>query len=209
MAIKDHPQIRERALIVASRLLRERGYDGTRMEDVATELSVTPPALYWHFPSKADLFYELIQRIIDRFNAALDEARQGDQDPGSLLRRTVEAHTLVQLEGIESSQAYSQISFAHPQVAAWMSDDQADSLRRQVRQYFRNMEELIQRGLSAGVFRDCDPTVAAFAILNISEFAHLWFRPGRSLSAAQVAKMHGEFALRIVRWAPQEKDTNK
>src|SRR5688500_907734 len=56
-----------RVLIVeaAGRLFGERGYDGTRLDDVATAAGVTKPVLYRHFDSKRALYLALLARHRD------------------------------------------------------------------------------------------------------------------------------------------------
>jgi AcrR family transcriptional regulator len=58
------PVTERRALIVeaAGRLFGERGYDATRLDEVAAAAGVTKPVLYRHFDSKADLYLALLER---------------------------------------------------------------------------------------------------------------------------------------------------
>jgi AcrR family transcriptional regulator len=53
-----------RVLIVeaAGRLFGERGYDGTRLDDVAAAAGVTKPVLYRHFDHKTALYLALLER---------------------------------------------------------------------------------------------------------------------------------------------------
>jgi AcrR family transcriptional regulator len=53
-----------RALIVeaAGRLFGERGYDATRLDEIAAAAGVTKPILYRHFDSKRDLYLALLER---------------------------------------------------------------------------------------------------------------------------------------------------
>jgi AcrR family transcriptional regulator len=48
-------ETRERLLRAAADVFAERGYDGTRVADIATAAGVSNGALYAHFTSKADL----------------------------------------------------------------------------------------------------------------------------------------------------------
>jgi AcrR family transcriptional regulator len=48
-------ETRERLLAAAADVFAERGYDGTRVADIAAAAGVSNGALYAHFPSKADL----------------------------------------------------------------------------------------------------------------------------------------------------------
>jgi AcrR family transcriptional regulator len=58
------PLEERRALLVeaAGRLFGERGYEGTRLDDVAAAAGVTKPILYRHFDSKKALYLALLER---------------------------------------------------------------------------------------------------------------------------------------------------
>jgi AcrR family transcriptional regulator len=73
-----------RVLIVeaAGRLFGERGYDGTRLDDVAAAAGVTKPVLYRHFDNTTALYLALL----DRHRA----------DPGSFAAAVPAAGTLEQ-----------------------------------------------------------------------------------------------------------------
>jgi AcrR family transcriptional regulator len=61
------PVEERRELIVeaAGRQFGERGYDGTRLDDVAAAAGVTKPVLYRHFESKRALYLALLARHRD------------------------------------------------------------------------------------------------------------------------------------------------
>jgi AcrR family transcriptional regulator len=67
---------RERALGVASRLFRERGYSATSLQEIANELGVTKAALYYHFDSKIEILRALVEPIF----SALEDVLAGDVD---------------------------------------------------------------------------------------------------------------------------------
>src|SRR6202451_4800075 len=48
-------ETRERLLAAAADVFAERGYDGTRVADIAAAAGVSNGAMYAHFPSKAEL----------------------------------------------------------------------------------------------------------------------------------------------------------
>ena len=58
------PVAERRALIVeaAGRLFGERGYEATRLDEIAAAAGVTKPILYRHFDSKRDLYLALLER---------------------------------------------------------------------------------------------------------------------------------------------------
>jgi AcrR family transcriptional regulator len=61
------PVAERRTLIVeaAGRLFGERGYDGTRIDEIAAAAGVTKPIVYRHFGSKRDLYLSLLDRHRD------------------------------------------------------------------------------------------------------------------------------------------------
>jgi AcrR family transcriptional regulator len=61
------PFAERRTLIVEAggRLFGERGYDGTRIDEIAAAAGVTKPIVYRHFGSKRDLYLSLLDRHRD------------------------------------------------------------------------------------------------------------------------------------------------
>src|SRR6266516_2162531 len=54
-------ETRERLLRAAADVFAERGYDGTRVADIAAAAGVSNGALYAHFASKADLLVDALR----------------------------------------------------------------------------------------------------------------------------------------------------
>lgn len=55
---------RGRILASAERLFAERGFDGVTMPMIAQASGITAGAIYKHFDSKADLFFEVVRRAV-------------------------------------------------------------------------------------------------------------------------------------------------
>lgn len=73
------PVAERRGLIVeaAGRMFGERGYDGTRLDDIAAAAGVTKPILYRHFDSKRDLYLQLLARHRDDLPSFLGAIPEG------------------------------------------------------------------------------------------------------------------------------------
>jgi AcrR family transcriptional regulator len=56
----EAPRTRDRILDVALELFTAKGYDATSMREVAEQLGITKPALYYHFDSKEDIVRALL-----------------------------------------------------------------------------------------------------------------------------------------------------
>lgn len=69
---------RRQLLDVAQEAFAESGFHGTSMDDIADAAGVTKPVLYQHFPSKRDLYLELLedvgQQLLEAITTATAEA---------------------------------------------------------------------------------------------------------------------------------------
>ena len=83
----------ERILDAAEALFAERGYAGTALRDVASEVGLRTPSLYNHFESKDSLYAAVLERGIRPVFEVLSEVvevRQGaDRDLGRLVERVM------------------------------------------------------------------------------------------------------------------------
>ena len=79
--MSEEPSTKDRLVTAATRLFRQRGYDGTGLSEILAEAGVPKGSLYHHFPDgKADLACaaadwtaaEIVRVIDDSFRAAPD-----------------------------------------------------------------------------------------------------------------------------------------
>jgi TetR/AcrR family transcriptional repressor of nem operon len=79
----------QRILDIAERLVQTRGFNGFSYADIADALRVTKASLHYHFPAKATLGAQLIERYQERFLAALQTIDEESTDAPEKLRRYV------------------------------------------------------------------------------------------------------------------------
>src|ERR1700730_15609783 len=65
---------KQRILEIARELFARQGYTGTSIADLARELGTTTAALYYHFPSKADILAELLAGPLEAFSRVAEHA---------------------------------------------------------------------------------------------------------------------------------------
>lgn len=70
-------------------LFAAAGFHGVSMREVAAAVGVTPAALYYHFPSKEQLYQALIARVFSDRLAPLIAQMARDGDPALRLERLV------------------------------------------------------------------------------------------------------------------------
>ena len=79
---------RERVLIAAETLFRQRGYNVITMRDIAEEVGIRQASLYYHFPSKEQLFITVIEQVFERHRNGLQQVLA---EAGSDLRSQLHA----------------------------------------------------------------------------------------------------------------------
>ena len=81
-------------LDVAVRVFRERGYDGSSLDDVARAAGITKASIYYHVRSKEELLARGVGRALDALFAVLDErpAKRGRAEARLryIVHRTIE-----------------------------------------------------------------------------------------------------------------------
>jgi AcrR family transcriptional regulator len=174
----------------ALRLFAERGYHGTTMSQIADAVGVRVPTLYSHIRAKQSLLADIAVETTEQVWADFEAAVAGAGDPVARLRAAVEVYAL---------------RHATHRYEALVVNRDASSLEEPVRsEVFQRREEhehavraLIEDGIAAGVMHVDSPSLASFAILEMSVSIARWFRDDGPLPAAEVARRYGVFALRL------------
>ncbi len=76
---------RRRILVIAAELFSRQGYTGTTIADIARELGTTTAALYYHFPSKADILGGLLAEPLAAYARILEGMDSDQPEPAELL----------------------------------------------------------------------------------------------------------------------------
>ena len=76
---------KQRILGIARELFARQGYTGTSIADIARELGTSTAALYYHFPSKADILRGLIAEPLTAYTRLLGSLQERQPPTGELL----------------------------------------------------------------------------------------------------------------------------
>ena len=106
---------RKKILDVAGRLFAEKGYANTSVRDIAAELGIANPSLYYHFKSKGEILQELMVEPMQIVASVMAEAQQLAGE--ARLRRIIEGL-------LESLEAYSGIAIMALRDSGQLTDEQ-------------------------------------------------------------------------------------
>ena len=173
MAYRRSPLMQERladnrARIVraARKLIASDGFRGASMTAVAAAAGLSTGALYRYFPSKAELYVELLNEAVTHECAILDDIVAGAGSARSRLRAAVESFARRALEGPHLAYAF----IAEP------ADPEVDAARIVCRQKVSAVfERVLRDGIAAGEFPRQPVDVSAACI--VGAFTEALVRP--------------------------------
>lgn len=179
LAPKDR---RSEILERAARLICERGYGSTSIQDIAEACGLTKAGLYHHIRSKEQLLVEIMHYGMDRFEAQVLAEVEGIVDPVERLKACMRRNILLVTSGW--SKEVTIILHEHNT----LTGDLALQINQRKKRYVHFLESAITEAIALGRIRDINPTVAAFAFLGMVLWIYKWFRPDGALSEDVVAE---------------------
>lgn len=182
-----------RLLAASTDLFATRGYHGVSVRDIATAMGVQPSSLYAHYPSKDELYGDLVllanEEIATRLReAALVAEPAPDAALAALVRAYVEFHAEYPLLG--------SIGHNDLHVLAPASLREVTQLRKQHISLFLST---IERGNETGAFHCRQPWLAVAAIAGMGIRVALWFRAPNEQSASSA----DSYAAAMEEWVPR------
>jgi AcrR family transcriptional regulator len=155
---------RQQLLDAAARLFAERGYAETRIVDICREAGVAKGLFYWYFDTKEAVFRDLAADLRQRLRRAQGAAMDAGADP------------LVQIR--QGSEASVRFMAAHAQAFALVTVENVDrqfldDIRAGTEIHADDTERLLRAAIDAGLVRDEDPRLLAYAVLTtVGWFSH-------------------------------------
>ncbi len=151
-------------------LFVEKGYAGTRLEDVAARAGVSKGTLYLYFENKEELFKAVVrENIVARISQSADEALHFDGSSADLLRRLIT--TWWKDYGGSTAGGISKLMMAEsgnfPEIARFFLDEVIEP-------WHRMLAAVIQRGAQRGEFRTIKPEMFARVVTGPLVMLSLW-----------------------------------
>jgi AcrR family transcriptional regulator len=175
-------------LRAAGREFRVRGFAETGMRDIAEAAALSPANLYNYFRGKHELLFFCQDNSLDRMISALEKARRMRVSSAVKLRFVILSHLRCLLDEVEGSAAHLLTTALPPR--------QQRCLVAKRDRYESGVRNLIATGTHAGEFIDCDPALAARALLGALNWSAQWFNPAGPMTAAQIAEGFANYLIR-------------
>lgn len=148
---------RQRILQSARSLVARGGFRAAQMGAVAAEAGLSTGSIYRYFPSKAELFVEVLNQAAAHEVEILDAAIAQGSDAHDCLRRAVAAFAQRAFDGPFLAYAF----IAEP------AEPEVDAARIAVRRMFGTVfQKLIRRGIRSGEFPQQNAGIAAACVVG-------------------------------------------
>lgn len=173
---------RYRAILeTAARLICERGYEGTSMQEIAAACRMTKAGLYHHVQNKEQLLFDIMSYGMDAFEGVVLEKVRDIADPVERLRECMRLNIHLVTGGCSKEV----IIILHEH--ATLTGEARAFIDSRKKNYVRFLEDAFSEAVRQGRIRTVQPTVAAFSFLGMVLWIYKWFQPDGRLSAEQVS----------------------
>ena len=175
---------------VAAELFFAKGYEAATLRDLARELGIRSATLYYYFPDKEAILFELISSTMDELTEGAEAALAAELTPEAKLAAFVVNHI---------------VAHALRPRETTLGDTELRSLtgdRRRLVQELRDRYEgllvgLLDEGRRLSTFEPLDVKLSAYAVLAQCTNVGIWFRGDGRLGLDAVCHVYANAALRV------------
>jgi AcrR family transcriptional regulator len=171
---------RERILEAGARLIHEKGYQATTIQDVADELEFSKAAFYYFVRNKQELLQQILLRTLTGALDTVVAIVHGPGQPDEKLLLVMDSFVRMVAERPETFSVY----FRERAHLAPPHRDAATAMERRIAAELRH---LYKEGVAAGRLREVPDEAAVFALLGMCFWTYEWFRADGRLTPAALS----------------------
>ncbi|MGE4303667.1 MAG: TetR/AcrR family transcriptional regulator [Novosphingobium sp.] len=183
----DYEAKRGELLKIAARLFKERGFQATRLLDIAKEAGLDRATVYYYVGSKEELFHETVEDVLDsNITAAKALMADGRLRAIERLERIFVTVMVSYEENYPATFVYiqEQMHQVGAEETGW-----AKEMMKKTRQFEQILLGFIHSAIEDGDLRgDMPSRLAENAMFGMLNWTHRWFVPGKGMSGRQVAQ---------------------
>jgi AcrR family transcriptional regulator len=157
---------RQKIVEAAIHVFSQKGYHRTKVQDITNSLGISTGTFYIYFGNKRDLFIEVVDHVI---RTILGEAKNAITQEEDILKRMI-------VRGRVFYENYSKYNEILNQLRAEMAGEDEwpqQKIKKAYHDLTKPVIRDIQRGIDAGVYRNVDPDLLAYAATGIIEIMSL------------------------------------
>lgn len=170
------------------KLFAEKGYDATSIEEITANVGVAKGTLYYHFTSKEEIFYFLVEEGIKLMQNSIDIKTSKLNNYIDKLKAIV----LIQIKVVVKYENLITILLSQ----FWGKEERNQKCKEQVYNYISKIEEIVKEGIEKGEIKEGNAEAIASEIYGLICSALIYKL--RSEEPLDVMKLYHEFEVTVI-----------
>jgi TetR/AcrR family transcriptional regulator, cholesterol catabolism regulator len=182
---------KEQIIQKALEIMKERGFSGLTMRDLANSLGMEAASLYNHIASKDDLLERVCFGIATQLEEGILEVNDVYFNAVERLESAVRSHVNVLTQNLDAS-----FVFVHEW--RYLSTEAKSVFIKRRNHYEKEFRKILQLGIDEGAFEEVDPKFAVITLLSALNSLVDWYNKDGDLSPEDVSNHLFEFVCKAV-----------
>lgn len=195
---------RDEILEAAIQCFADRGYEGATLQDIADQIGLTHPALYYYYKSKEVLLFQSAEKILIDLMAALNGADPGTDAPADKrLSDVVKTQINYQFDKQKIAPFIDSVLFGAHSKRNILSHHYLEKLRAAQRSISNLYKDIIISGQRQGLFSVPDINAVVFSIIGMISHTVYWYRPASNDDRVHILQTQAELCLKLCMESPR------
>ena len=171
---------RDDILDAAAQVIRQKGFHGASMSDIAASVNLQKASLYHHVTSKQEILLALLERALGLLTEHIAEIASQDLPTDKKLRQMMSAYLKALADNSDLSTV---LLFEHRSL-----DKKTHARHVPHRDKFEGLwRDVLNEGVRTKVFDCPDTGVAVRALMGVMNWTLTWYRPDGDKSIEKIA----------------------
>lgn len=166
-------------LDAAAKAFTNFGYAAASIDVIAAQIGATKGSVYYHYRSKADLFFAVHKRaMVMNLRAQMPLVQDKSLDSVQKLQGMAYRHAMVMMESLHYQRVTVQGVELHQSITTGDSERKALTEVVAMRDAYEKLfEDVLREGVASGRLASVDPSLASKGILGSLNWITVWYRP--------------------------------
>ncbi|OLS40336.1 TetR/AcrR family transcriptional regulator [Bacillus sp. MRMR6] len=182
--------MKQKIMEASIQLFDQNGFKSTSIKDIVDSIGVTKGTFYYYFASKEELLKDIHLIYIEEL---LEQQENILSNPCTNCTYKLYEIVVTLIKNIRTKRQSARIFFREMR---HLSEDNLDDIRIKRNEYRKNVEDLIQEGISRKEFKgEVRADILTFGILGMTNWSYYWYNHKGEVSEEQAAEIFLEMIL--------------
>lgn len=174
---------------VAINLFYKKGYFATGMSAIASAAGIRKSSIYYHYPTKEDILVDIFRTTMGELKDLLQEKLNSAKGPREKMKAAIDCHIIFHIE------RQKEAIIADSELRGLTARNYKELMQMRD-EYEKLIQDVIEEGITEGVFVVNDLKVISYGILSMCTSICAWFNRSGRLSKKEVANYYSDFILK-------------